>query len=109
MAESLHRIFLERKKNTKSSVWHNFGVMATEDRRLIEKEQEKPICQTCGKGVLAKGNNTTNLFQHLRKHHPQICADLALSSSKAKLNSDQQIYEANYIGRIDCTISQVLG
>ena len=86
MAESLHGMFLVRKKNTKSSVWHNFGVMATEEGRVIEKEQEKPICRTCGKGVLAKGSNTTNLFQHLREHHPQIYANLAPSSSKAKLN-----------------------
>ena len=94
MAESLHGMFLVRKKNTKSSVWHNFGMMATEDGREIEKEQEKPICRTCGKGVLAKGSNTTNLFQHLREHHPQIYADLAPSSSKAKLNSGNNITES---------------
>jgi len=94
MAESLHGMFLVRKKNTKSSVWHNFGVMATEDGRVIEKEQEKPICRTCGKGVLAKGSNTTNLFQHLREHHPQIYADLAPSSSKAKLNSGNNANES---------------
>ena len=112
MAESLHGMFLVRKKNTKSSVWHNFGMMATEDGRVIEKEQDKPICRTCGKGVLAKGSNTTNLFQHLREHHPQIYADLAPSSSKAKLNSENNITESTkqttYIGRIDCAISQVL-
>ena len=94
MAESLHGMFLVHKKNTKSSVWHNFGVMATEDGRVIEKEREKLICRTCGKGVLAKGSNTTNLFQHLREHHPQIYADLASSSSKAKLNSGNNITES---------------
>ena len=77
MAEILHGMFLVRKKNTKSSVWHNFSVMAIEDGRVIEKVEEKLICRTCGKGVLAKGSNITNLFQHLRKYHPQIYADLA--------------------------------
>ena len=82
------------KKNTMSSIWHNFGVMATEDGRVIEKEQEKLICRTCGKGVLAKGSNTVNLFQYLREHHPQIYANLAPSSSKAKLNSGNNITES---------------
>ena len=58
--------------------------MAMEDGKVIEKEQDKPICQICGKGVLAKGSNTMNLFQHLREHHPQVYADLAPLSSKAK-------------------------
>ena len=90
VAESLHGMFLVRKKNTKGSVWQNFGLMAKEDGRVIEKEQIMPICRTCGKGVLAKGSNTTNLFQHLREHHPQIYADLAPSSSKAKLSSGNE-------------------
>ena len=76
-------MFLVHKKNIKSSVWHNFGMMVTDDGRAIEKVQEKPICQTCGQGVLAKGSNTMNLFQQLREHHPQIYyANLAPSSSK---------------------------
>ena len=54
MTESLHGMFLVRKKNTISSVWHNFGVMATEDGRVIEKEQEKPICRTYGKARLGE-------------------------------------------------------
>ena len=70
MTESLFGLLLVRKRNTKSSVWQNFGFMATEDSKVIENEQEKPISQTCGKGVLAKGSNTTNLFQHLCEHHP---------------------------------------
>ena len=72
MAESLFGLLLVRKRNTKSSVWQNFGLMATEDSKVIEKEREKPICRTCGKGVLAKGSNITNLFQRLREHHPRI-------------------------------------
>ena len=40
MAESLFGLLLVRKRNTKSSVWQNFGLMATEDSKVIEKEQE---------------------------------------------------------------------
>ena len=50
----------------------------------------KPICRTCGKGVLAKGSNTTNLFQHLREHHPQIYANLAPLASKVKSSSESE-------------------
>ena len=64
--------------------------MATEDNKVIEKEQEKPICRTCGKGVLTKGSNTTNLFQHLHEHHPQIYADLAPLASKVKSSSESE-------------------
>ena len=64
--------------------------MATEDSKVIEKEQEKPICRTCGKGILAKGSNTMNLFQHLCKHHPQIYANLAPLASKAKSSSENK-------------------
>ena len=65
------------KKNTKSSTWQHFPLLATEDGKLIEKEQDSPICRTCEKRVQAKASNTTNLFQNLRKHHPLIYADAA--------------------------------
>ena len=71
-------------------MWQNFGLMATEDGKVIEKEQEKPICRTCGEGILAKGSNTTNLFQHLREHHPQIYGDLAPLASKMKSSSESE-------------------
>ena len=54
MAESLFGLFLVRKRNAKSSVWQNFGLMATENGKVIDKEQENPICRTCGKGILTK-------------------------------------------------------
>ena len=40
MAESLFGLLSVRKRNIKSSVWQNFGLMATEDSKVIEKEQE---------------------------------------------------------------------
>ena len=87
MAESLFGLFLVRKGNTKSNVWQDFCLMVTEDGKVIEKEQEKPICQTCGKGVLAKGRNTTKLFQHLHDHYLQIYANLApLAKAAVKAN-----------------------
>ena len=70
MTECAFGMFLVKKRNMKSAVWQNFGLMATEDGKINEKEQDKPMCRSCGKGVLAKESNTTNLFQHLCEHHP---------------------------------------
>ena len=65
-------MFLVKKKNTMSNVWQNFSLMATEDGKVVGKEQKKLMFLSCGKGVLLKGNNTKNLFQRLREHHPLI-------------------------------------
>ena len=97
-------VYLVKKHNTKSNVWQNFGLMASEDGKIVEKEQDKPICRSCGKGVLAKGSNTTNLFQHLRKHHLLIYAELAPSSSsksksEVKVSSSKQATLAETIAR----------
>ena len=91
MAESAFGMYLVKKRNTKSNVWQNFALMATEDGKIVEKEQDKPICRSCGKGVLAKGSNTTNLFQHLREHHPLVFAELAPpQSSKSKSTAEAE-------------------
>ena len=77
MAEQVFGQFVVKKKNTKSSVWQLFSLLATENGKVVEKEQDRPICRTCGKRVQAKASNTTNLFQHLREHHPMIYAEVA--------------------------------
>ena len=81
MVESAFGMFLAKKRNTKNNVWQNFSLMATEDGKVVEKEQDKLICRSCGKGVFAKGSSNTNLFQHLWEHYPLIFAELAPSQS----------------------------
>ena len=76
MAESVCGVFVVPKKNTKSSAWLYFSLPATQDGKVIENEQDRPVCKVCGKRVLAKASNTTNLFQHLREHHPTAYAEL---------------------------------
>ena len=70
MAETVHGQLVVKKKNTKSIVWESFALSATEDGKVLENEQDRPICRLCGRGVQAKGSNTTNLYQHLCEHHP---------------------------------------
>ena len=81
MAEHVFGVYLVKKPNTKSKVWQNFGIMVRENGKIIEREKDKPICRTCRSGVQAKGSNTTNLFQHLRKHHPLVYSELHLQAS----------------------------
>ena len=76
MAESVCGVFVVPKKNTKSSAWLYFSLPVTQDGKVIENEQDRPVCKVCGKHVLAKASNTTNLFQHLREHHPTAYAEL---------------------------------
>ena len=78
MAEKVRGLFVVKKKNTKSGVWQHFALKATENWSVIENEQDRPICRFCGKCVLAKASNTTNLYQHLREHHPTVYAEAAL-------------------------------
>ena len=78
MAEKVHGLFVEKKKNTKSGVWQHFALKATENGSVTENEQDQPICRFCGKGILAKANNSTNLYQHLREHHPTVYAEVVL-------------------------------
>ena len=76
MAERVFGLFVVPKKNTKSNAWLHFSLLATEDGKVIDNEQDRPVCRVCGKRVLAKSSNTTNLFQHLREHHPLVYAEL---------------------------------
>ena len=60
----------------KSSVWKEFGISHGRGK-IITSEQSSPLCLTCGKSVQAKGSNTTNLWQHLREHHPSVYAEIS--------------------------------
>ena len=73
---------LTRKKHAKSVVWDYFGIHVGEDGLPVPGEEKKPVCRSCGKVVLAKGGNTTNLLTHLRDHHPQLRVEATQALSK---------------------------
>ena len=97
MAECIFGLFVAPKKNTKSSAWLHFSLLATEDGRVIENEQDRPVCRACGKRVLAKASNTTNLFQHLREHHPMIYAELAPKKQPKRESSTSNTCQATLV------------
>ena len=63
---------LIKKPNSKSVVWNYFGLKANEYSIILPEEEERSICRTCKKAVLAKGGNTSNLLTHLRDHYPDL-------------------------------------
>ena len=74
---------LVKKKNAKSIVWNYFGLKADGNGIVLKEHENRPVCRMCNKSVLCKGGNTSNLFSHLRDHHPTQFKE----ASKAKGSS----------------------
>ena len=62
------------KPKTKSVVWNFFRVESDNDGRL--SNTNKPICCKCLEPVAANHGNTSKLFNHLRRKHPLIYAQV---------------------------------
>ncbi len=58
------------KKINKSAVWEYFGYPKND--RGVVLEDGYPVCKKCGRRVAAKGGNTSNMFSHIREHHPSV-------------------------------------
>ena len=43
MAEHVFGVYVVKKPNTKSKVWQNFGIMATENGKIIEREKDSDM------------------------------------------------------------------
>ena len=56
------------KPKALSPVWAHFGFEANEDGK--PKSKDRVVCRLCKCHVVSKGGNTSNLFSHLRVHHP---------------------------------------
>ncbi len=74
------------KANTVSPVWIYFGLEADGQGKLISKEIA--ICRLCNSRTSTKGGSTSNLFSHLKNHHPKD-AYLKSASSKPAKSSHQ--------------------
>ena len=53
MAELVFGTYIVKKRNAKSKVWQYFGLISSEEV-VVDKEQDKPVCRTCGRSVQAK-------------------------------------------------------
>ena len=63
-------LVLVKKANSSSVIWTYFGFTA--DRNGFPIDNGRPICRTCEKAVSCKFGNTSNLFKHLKDHHPAL-------------------------------------
>lgn len=67
------------KRNAKSAVWAYFRFIP--DANGEPKDLTQPICTICKKCVPVKDKQTTNLFGHIRVHHPSEAAKLPPTSA----------------------------
>ena len=59
---------LVAKPRTSSAVRTYFEFEPTDNGKV--RNEELTICRLCAKKVSTKAQNTSNLFSHLRNHHP---------------------------------------
>lgn len=60
---------MKSKPRGTSKVWEYFGLLVDENRK--ETNVDLPVCRLCFVQVSARWGNTSNLFAHLRKNHPE--------------------------------------
>lgn len=70
---------LVNKKNVASPIWQFFGFKS--DAKGEPEDITQAICKLCTEVVLVRESQTTNLFVHLRTHHPAEAAKLAPKKS----------------------------
>lgn len=69
---------LAPKKGCTSVVWNYFGFRAS------DSDQKTVLCKQCRAKIATSKGNTTNLYQHLKKHHRSVYDKcIAAKSSKA--------------------------
>ncbi|XP_052429876.1 E3 SUMO-protein ligase ZBED1 isoform X2 [Carassius gibelio] len=77
---------LVNKKNVPSPIWHFFGFKP--DAKGEPEDLTQAICEICTKVVSVHEFQTTNLFPHLRTHHPAVAAKLAAKEASVAVNKD---------------------
>ncbi|KAK7944766.1 hypothetical protein WMY93_000494 [Mugilogobius chulae] len=74
---------LQPKRKSTSVVWEYFGFKKSDD------VQADVFCRICMAKVLASRGNTTNLYQHLKKHH-KVQYDECMSKGSTKPTGHRQ-------------------
>ena len=76
------------KEKTVSPIWTYFGLEAYDDGKPISKDNA--ICRLCETPVPSKGGSTSNMFSHLKCHHPKKFAELTQAIAANKLSSSNK-------------------
>ena len=62
-------INLTDKRNSTAKVWKYFGLQLDENGKA--SDVNNPMCHLCSMPVSVKNSNTSNLYSHLMKQHPE--------------------------------------
>ena len=81
--EPAQGVELVKKSKSKSVVWTLFGFKADSKGQPID--ENKPICQLCQHPIAVKGGNTSNLFSHLKNHHPKKYSELKAGNTRLSI------------------------
>ena len=79
---------LDRRPSKKAINFKNMLCQLQESKEGKANTTDTATCRHCKKSVKSKESNTTNLFSHLKFHHPMKYADEE-SSSSSKISSSQ--------------------
>lgn len=83
---------VEKKGQKSSAAWRYFGYLKS------DKQQSNVLCKMCRSHVPTKTGNTSNLFQHLKRHHPlehaECCQVAKAPSTSNKRKADQQTIQS---------------
>ena len=77
---------LGKKTNSRSVIWNYFGLRLDGDGRAIN--EDRPVCRKCKVSVSAKRGNTSNMFHHLRDHHPRLYKEASTHQELGKKTTD---------------------
>ena len=53
-------------------------------------DENRSICKLCQQPIAVKGGNTSNLFSHLKTHHPKKYSDLKAGSAVTEASTLEQ-------------------
>ena len=76
------------KEKTVSPIWTYFGLEAYDDGKPVSKDNA--IYRLCETPVPSKGGSTSNMFSHLKCHHPKKYAELTQAIAANKLSSSNK-------------------
>ncbi|GFT17962.1 t-complex protein 1 subunit delta [Trichonephila clavipes] len=106
-------------KKSKSRAWEHFGLPANESGQILS--EDIAVCKLCRPPVSAKSGSTSNLFGHLRLHHPlkfsevsnkskvvtatvqysPFCAAVDESTDEPQPHSNMAVSESNQLNFVD--------
>lgn len=78
------------KKGSHSEVWNSL------EFRQDDESRNHVHCEQCSADVSAQQGNTTNLYNHLKRHH-RLQYNKAVKAKKKDLNSKQENHDCHFM------------